>query len=91
MSQEQLKAFLDAVKHDQALRDRLKGQTDPEVMVQIAKESGFLITAKSLKQVDLSDQELAAITGGMSLIENLPVVGDIKRIVDQLGLVGTGW
>ena len=66
MSEEQLKAFLEAVKDDAGLLEQLKAAQDPDAVVAIAKAAGFVITSEQLMQLqsDLSEQELAAITGG---------------------------
>lgn len=67
MSEDQLKAFLDAVKTDPALQDKLKAVTDSDTVVAIAKAAGFAITAERLKraQVEVSEEELEVVTGGV--------------------------
>ena len=45
MSEEQLKAFLEAVKADAGLREQLKAAGDADAVVAIAKEAGFVISA----------------------------------------------
>ena len=66
MSEEQLKAFLEAAKADTALQEKLKGATDPDAVVAIAKAAGFVISAEELKQAqaEVSEQELEAWAGG---------------------------
>lgn len=88
MSAEHLSAFLAAVNADAGLREKLKGVTEPEAIVEIAKESGFSISSESLQKTDLSDEELASVTGA-----GVPLVPfwDFKEIIGYLGAVGTGW
>ena len=49
MSEEQLKAFLEKVKGDTTLQEKLKAAASPEAAIEIAKEAGFAITAKDIK------------------------------------------
>ena len=66
MSEEQLKAFMEAVKADAGLQENLKAAKDVDAVVEIAKAAGFAITAEELKksQADLSDEELEGVAGG---------------------------
>ncbi len=66
MSEEQLKPFLEAVKADAGLQEKLNSATDADAVVAIAKAAGFVISADNLKedQVELSDVELEGVTGG---------------------------
>ena len=67
MSEEQLKAFLEKVKADTSLQEKLKAEgADP---VAIAKEAGFIISADDLTkaQSKLSDEELEGVAGGFCL------------------------
>lgn len=65
MSEEQLKAFLEAVKADHGLQEKLNG-ANPDAVVAIAKELGFGIAVDDLKQaqVEISDKELERVYGG---------------------------
>ena len=45
MSEEQLKAFLDKVKGDTSLQEKLKAAADSDAVLAIAKEAGFSISA----------------------------------------------
>ena len=70
MSEEQLNAFLEKVKGDTSLQDKLKGAASPEAAVEIAKEAGFSITAEDIQSmqsatVELSDEELEGAAGGL--------------------------
>ena len=69
MSEEQLNAFLEQVKADTSLQDKLKAAASPEAAVEIAKEAGFAITAEDIQSmqsatVELSDEDLEGTAGG---------------------------
>ena len=69
MSEEQLKAFLEKVKSDTSLQEKLNGAADADAVVEIAKEAGFAITAEDIQSmqsatVELSDAELEGAAGG---------------------------
>jgi predicted ribosomally synthesized peptide with nif11-like leader len=66
MSEEQLKAFLEKVKADTSLQEKLKAAADAEAVAAIAKEAGFSISADYLTkaQSELSDEELEGVAGG---------------------------
>ena len=80
MSAEQLAAFWEAVEADASLQEKLSASTDGEIdtpieaaaVVAIAKEAGFTITAGDLLRADaqaileLNDEELEKVAGGMS-------------------------
>ena len=70
MSEEQLNAFLEKVKGDTTLQEKLNGAADSGAVVEIAKEAGFSITAEDIMQsstVELSDEELEGAAGGCAL------------------------
>lgn len=50
MSEEHLKAFLEAVKADVSLQDKLKTATEKSTVVAIAKEAGFEIAIETIKK-----------------------------------------
>ena len=66
MSEEQLKAFLEKVKSDAELQEKLKASADANAVVAIAKEAGFSITAEDMQSstVELLDEELEGAAGG---------------------------
>ena len=68
MSEEQLKAFLEAVKADAGLQEKLKAATDADAVVAIAQAAGFAISAEELKkaqaQTEVSGEELEGMAGG---------------------------
>ena len=66
MSKEELKAFLEKVKGDTSLQEKLKAAADANAVAAIAKAEGFSISAEDLKnaQPDISDAELESVAGG---------------------------
>ena len=66
MSEEQLKAFLEKVKGDKELQEKLKVAADADAVVAIAKEAGFSISIEDLTkaQPEVSDEELENTAGG---------------------------
>ena len=66
MSEEQLNAFLEKVKGDTSLQEKLNEAADADAVVEIAKEAGFSITAEDMQSstVELSDEELEGAAGG---------------------------
>jgi predicted ribosomally synthesized peptide with nif11-like leader len=66
MSEEQLKAFLEAVKANEGLQEQLKAAADADTVVAIAKSAGFAISAEELQraQAELSEEELEGVAGG---------------------------
>ena len=81
MSEEQLKAFLEKVKADTSLQEKLKAAADANAVSAIAKEAGFSISVDDLKnaQSDLSDEELEGVAGGYSAGLNF-IDGDGRSI-----------
>ena len=66
MSEEQLKAFLEKVKGDTSLQEKLKAATDADSVVEIAKAADFVISADDWNnaQPGIEDAELEAAAGG---------------------------
>ena len=71
MSEEQLKAFLEKVKVDTSLQEKLNGAAeDADAFVEIAKAAGFAITPEDIQlsmqssTVELSDEKLEGAAGG---------------------------
>ena len=66
MSEEQLKAFLEKVKGNPRLQEKLKAAADNDAVVAITKEAGFSISADDLKNVQsgISEEELENVAGG---------------------------
>ena len=64
MSKEQLKAFLEKVKGDTSLQDRLKAAKSQDDVVSIAKEHGHDFGTEHI--IQLSEEELEGVAGGAS-------------------------
>ena len=69
MSEEQLKAFIEKIKADTNLQEKLKAAAaaaDLDAVLAIAKEAGFSISADDLKnaQSEISEEELEGVAGG---------------------------
>ena len=70
MSEEQLKAFMEAVKADAGLQEKLNAAADADAVALIAKEMGFVISAEDLQrsqgqETEISEEELEGISGGL--------------------------
>jgi len=68
MSEDQLKAFLEAVKEDSGLQEKLNAAADVDAVVAIAKETGFAISADELQRAQPAlseDEELERVAGGV--------------------------
>ena len=69
MSEEQLKVFLEKVKGDTSLQEKLKGAVDNDAVVAIAKAAGFSFSADDINkaQSELSEKELEGVGGGTAI------------------------
>ena len=69
MSKEQFKAFQEATQKDAGLQEKLRSASGADDVVAIARAAGFLISAEELHraQAELSDEELAGLSGGGTL------------------------
>ena len=65
MSEEQLKAFIEKVKADTSLQEKLKAAADNDAVVAIAKAAGFSLSADDISkaQSELSEEELEGVAG----------------------------
>ena len=65
MSEEQRKAFLEAIKADSGLQEKLKAAADADAVVAIAKAAGFVISVDDLKnaQLETSEGDLESMSG----------------------------
>ena len=66
MSEEQLKAFIEAAKADAGLQEKLKAAKDGDAVVEIAKAAGFVISADAIMnmQAEIPDEALEKVAGG---------------------------
>lgn len=69
MSEEQLKAFLEKVKVDTGLQEKIIAASDANAVVAIANEAGFSISGDDLKNAQpmISEEELEGVAGGKDL------------------------
>ena len=68
MSEEQLKAFWEAIQADAGLQQKLQGVTEPDAISAIARKAGFIISAEEIKKAherfELTDEQLENVAGG---------------------------
>ena len=62
MSEEQLKAFLEKVKGDTRLQEKLKAAKSPDDLVDIARDHGHEFETEHVSQ--LTEEELEGVSGG---------------------------
>ena len=71
MSEEQLRAFMEAVEADAALQEKVQTEANryADAVVAIAKEAGFGVTAEDVKraQLEITEDDLAGVTGGIGV------------------------
>ena len=77
MSLEQLRAFLEKVKANSTLQDKLKAAKSPDEVVTIAKEYGHEFASDKLSQ--LSESELDGIAGSGCTI-NSSLCGECTKV-----------
>ena len=92
MSEEQLKAFLEKVKSDTELQEKLKAAADIDAVLSIAKEAGFAIASEDIQSMqpqsgEVSDEELEGAAGGFMITPITPYVG--IAITPNMGAQGT--
>ena len=68
MSEEQLKAFLEAVRDDAELQERIKSAGDPHAVLAIAKAAGYIINTDGPNNVpsEIFEEELEGVVGGQT-------------------------
>ena len=70
MSEEQLAALLAKLKDDEGLQEKLKGASDLDAVLVIAKEAGFDVSKaawlryQAKQTIELSEEELERVAGG---------------------------
>ena len=79
MSLEQLKAFLEKVKADTTLQEKLRAAKSPEDVVGIAKEHGHDFGTDHMGQ--LSEEELENVAGGRCKMCSWSAWGDRRDLV----------
>ena len=85
MSEEQLKAFLEKVKADTSLQEKLKAAADSDAVLAIARDAGFSISADDLTkaQSELSDEELEGVAGGIPAGILLKIVVEVTTRLER--------
>ena len=74
MSEEQLAALLAKLKDDEGLQEKLKGASDLDAVLVIAKEAGFDVSKaawlryQAKQTLELSDEELEGVAGGTATL-----------------------
>ena len=80
MSEEQLAALIAKLKDDEGLQEKLKGAADLDAVLAIAKDAGFDISKaawlryQAKQTIELSDEELEVVAGGIEAINLIPTV-----------------
>ena len=66
MSEQQLKAFLAKIEGDADMQEKLKSTDDIDAVVELAKASGFMLSAHALRtaQEEVTEEELESVGGG---------------------------
>ena len=73
MSEEQLAALIAKLKDDAGLQEKLKGASDLDAVLAIAKEAGFDVSKaawlryQAKQTIELSDEELEGVAGGIDI------------------------
>ena len=78
MSENQLKAFWEAIQADTALQQKLQGITDPDALLVVAKQAGFKISVEDLPEAEsaispLSEEDLKYVAGGKWNWKQIPL------------------
>ena len=92
MSEEQLKAFLEKVKADTSLQEKLKTAGEADTVAAIAKEAGFNISADLITkaQSEITEEDLEGVSGGTICWWNRTFGGRLGILgIGNLGLYGT--
>ena len=77
MSEEQLAALIAKLKDDEGLQEKLKGASDLDAVLVIAKEAGFDVSKadwlryQAQQTIELSDEELEGVAGGTGCNETI--------------------
>jgi predicted ribosomally synthesized peptide with nif11-like leader len=86
MSEEQLAALLAKLKDDAGLQAKLTGAADLDAAVALAKEAGFDVSKadwlkyQATQTLELSDEELEGVAGGMRINPVTHELGDCPVI-----------
>ena len=92
MSEEQIKGFLEKVKVDTSLQEKLKAASDADAVLAIAKEAGFSISGDDLEKAhsELSEVELEGVAGGYNPGNTCQLYPQSNCVVGMLGVTIDG-
>ena len=65
MSEEQVNAFMEAIRADAALQEKVSGAADADAAVAIAQEAGYSISCEEIYWL-LTEEALEAVVGGQA-------------------------
>ena len=65
---ESLRKFLDALKEDKSIRDKLIGAKSHHDVVETAKQHGYIIHEEIHMSYDLTDEDLERVQGGLPTV-----------------------
>ena len=65
MSESQVNAFMEAIRADAALQEKVSGAADADAAVAIAQEAGFSISREEIYWL-LTEEALEAVVGGQA-------------------------
>ena len=65
MSEAQVNAFMEAIRADAALQEKVSGAADADAAVAIAQEAGFSISREEIYWL-LTEEALEAVAGGVA-------------------------
>ena len=65
MSEEQVNAFMEAIRVDAALQEKVRGAADADAAVAIAQEAGYSISRDEIYWL-LTEEALEAVVGGVA-------------------------
>ena len=65
MSEEQVNAFMEAIRADAALQEKVSGAADADAAVAIAQEAGYSICREEIYWL-LTEEALEAVVGGVA-------------------------
>ncbi len=63
MSEEQVNAFMEAIRADAALQEKISGAADADAAVAIAQEAGYSISREEIYWL-LTEEALEGVVGG---------------------------
>ena len=86
MSEEQLKAFLEAVKADAVLQERIKSAGGPHAVLAIAKAAGYIINSDGPNNVqsEIIEEELEGVVGGQTHETLMRIFGPTSTAIPDL-------